>query len=101
MHCLIGASVCLEEPRFTSAEKHTALAAARYVDFQCFARMFVTQIKVELLIHGNSSSQEAVELTHMIKDTLHHQPLPYALVCLYISYKYIMYIICYICYRNL
>jgi insulysin len=76
MHCLMGATVCLEDPRFTNAEKHAALLPLTLDDFHCFARAFTSALKAEVLVHGNAAPEEARELAEGFCAALGAQPLP-------------------------
>ena len=76
MHCLMGAAVCLEDPRFSNAEKHAALLPLTLTDFQCYARAFTAALKVEVLVHGNADPVEARGLAESFTAALGAQPLP-------------------------
>jgi hypothetical protein len=100
MHCIIGTLNCLEDPRWTNAEKYVshlipcilnfafklphlcrleALGPVTIADFNVFTASLLRQIHCEILVHGNATEIEAKEtIAKPILDTLQSRPLPYA-----------------------
>jgi secreted Zn-dependent insulinase-like peptidase len=77
-HCVLGGLLCLEEPRWSNAEKYTALQGATLNGFVVFAAQFLAQSKLELLVNGNITVTEASELSQKINDILQTKPLPFS-----------------------
>lgn len=75
-HCMLANFVCLEHPRWTAFEKYSALKEISLPGFQAFAQDFLRYLKIEVLVVGNSTSEEAKSLEKMIRETLHCLPLP-------------------------
>lgn len=78
-HCIHNTAICLEEPRWSSAEKRASLSTIELGDFQSYARQIVTLLKVEVFVHGNSTAEEALQISTSIHNTLGSQPLPFAM----------------------
>ena len=75
-HCIVGSLLCLEDPRYTSAEKHQALSAATFADFKTFAAQLVRNFKAQVLVHGNITAEETLRLTAMVRARLPFSALP-------------------------
>jgi insulysin len=75
-HAILGTALCLEDPRFISADKHRALFSVEYEDFRSFVRSFAQSLKAEVFMHGNATVDEAKTLSTKIVDCLAHWPLP-------------------------
>eukprot|EP00981_Chlorochromonas_danica_P009292 scaffold2602_cov177-Ochromonas_danica.AAC.13 len=75
-HCMLANFVCLEQPRWTAFEKYSALKEISLPGFQAFAQDFLRYLKIEVLVVGNSTSEEAKSLEKMVRETLHCLPLP-------------------------
>jgi insulysin len=69
-HCMVGSLMCLEDPRFSNAEKYAALEAATLSDFLSFVRMFVQSLKAQVLVLGNITPAQSQELTSAILEKL-------------------------------
>eukprot|EP01035_Chromulina_nebulosa_P017237 gene17237-22763_t len=74
-HCIMGTSICCEDPRWTSAEKYQALTLASLDDFVSFNRIFINTLKFEVSIHGNASVDEAKKISNEIVRIVNHKPL--------------------------
>jgi hypothetical protein len=76
--------------RWSSVEKYTALSTSTLADFHSFSSQLMRQMKAEVLIHGNATSEEAKTLSKSITETLSFLPLPASQVRLCIDlYMYI------------
>jgi insulysin len=75
-HCIVSSLTCLEDPRWTSVEKHAALEGACLADFQSFASTFLKSLRAETLVHGNATEAEAEELTKLTMSHLGNAALP-------------------------
>jgi hypothetical protein len=71
--------------RWSSVEKYTALSTSTLADFHSFSSQLMRQMKAEVLIHGNATSEEAKTLSKSITETLSFLPLPASQVCLCID----------------
>ena len=88
-HCIYGSLVCLEDPRWSSAEKYNALKGVDVRTFLCFAAAFLKSLKAEVsflimlhqndvsqvFVHGNMSKSEASDISDLIKEKLRFLPL--------------------------
>lgn len=74
-NCIQGSALCLEDPRWTNADKHRALTGADAADFNSFCKAFLQSLKAEVVVHGNASKQEAEALGDNILRTLDFAPL--------------------------
>ena len=74
-HCLLGFATCLEDPRWSSEEKYTALASSSLADFHSFSAQLVRQMRAEVFVHGNSTAEEAKALSASIVTALDFLPL--------------------------
>lgn len=77
-HCILGGLLCLEEPRWSAAEKYEALQHATLDGFLVFANQFLAQAKVEVLVNGNATRDEAVALSKQVNQILQAKTLPYS-----------------------
>jgi len=75
-HCLYGSLVCLEEPRWSNAEKYHALKPSTLSDLLSFANVFLRSVKAELLVHGNFLPDESTGFANSIRSILRFSPLP-------------------------
>jgi insulysin len=74
-HCLLGFATCLEDPRWSSEEKYTALASSSLADFHSFSAQLVRSMKAEVFVHGNTTAEEAKALSASIVSALDFLPL--------------------------
>eukprot|EP01038_Epipyxis_sp_PR26KG_P014143 gene14143-18981_t len=69
-HSVVNSLHCLEDPRWSSAEKYNALQGTTINDFYSFLSIFRKNLKAEVLVHGNVIAEESKILTKMIIDNL-------------------------------
>ena len=79
-HCIVGSLMCLEDPRYSSTEKYTALETATLEDFTRFVSSLLKLLKAQVLVHGNATAAEAAALTQLVCEKLPFKPLPHSLV---------------------
>lgn len=79
--CIYGTAECLEEPRWSAADKHNAFAPVVLQDVLFFGRSFLRQARTELFVHGNYSAAEARTLYDSVLAKLQAAPLPSAQAC--------------------
>jgi hypothetical protein len=75
-HCMIGSLLCLEDGRFSSAEKFRALEGATHADFYSFVSALVKTLRAQVLVHGNLTADDATKLTALITEKLPFKALP-------------------------
>eukprot|EP01034_Spumella_vulgaris_P021908 gene21909-27985_t len=75
-HCIANSLNCLEDPRWSHAEKYTALKASSIADFISFVATFLRSLKAEVLVYGNATKEEAVALSTSVLDILKFDSLP-------------------------
>lgn len=74
-HAIHGTSYCLEDPRWSNAEKQNAIFDISLIDFISFIRQFIRYLKIEILIHGNATINEAKVFSNDIINCLETLPL--------------------------
>lgn len=75
-HATVGTANCVEDPRWTNAEKHVALTAASMKDFASFCTNLVSKMHVEVLVHGNATAEQSSRVAQSVLEILHVAPLP-------------------------
>jgi insulysin len=75
-HCMYGSVSCIQEGRWTAQEKYLAILNSSQVDLKSHASLFLKQLYVTVLVHGNASVDVAKEYTSVIKSKLNALPLP-------------------------
>lgn len=75
-HCILGTLYCLEDPRWTSAERYFAIKNISSDDVFRFTAQFLRNLKVEVMVHGNASNKETRALTKLIRNKLQSDSLP-------------------------
>lgn len=75
-HCVTGTLSCLENPRWSNPEKHSALSGAGFDDFVAFSSVLMKCIFAEVCVHGNIISLEAKNLSANIVSELGCGVLP-------------------------
>ena len=75
-HCILGFATCIEDPRWSSEEKYTALNTSTLADFHCFSAQLLRQMRAEVMVHGNATDSEAKELSASVTQSLSFLPLP-------------------------
>lgn len=75
-HCMNGSLACIQEGRWTAHEKYLAIQNSSQVDLKSHAALFLKQLYVTVLVHGNASVEIAKEYSSIIKNKLNALPLP-------------------------
>ena len=78
MHCIISATECMEEPKWSVYEKLIALRLSTFTDFRIFTKTFLRALNTEMFVHGNASIEDAKSLSKNIQDILSSLPLPFS-----------------------
>jgi secreted Zn-dependent insulinase-like peptidase len=79
VHCSTATMLCLEEPRWSQMDKYRAAKHTSLQLFSAFCRQFLQIVKLEILVHGNLSNDEATSITNAVKLGLACKPLPESL----------------------
>jgi insulysin len=73
---MIGALCCMEDLRWSDIEKYNALLMSNMDGFHQFVSRFTRSLRIEMLIHGNATSDEAKSLAETFKARLGCAALP-------------------------
>jgi insulysin len=79
-HCMTGSLVCLEQPRWTNVEKHSALSSLTFKDFKSFSTLLIERMFAEVFIIGNISPEAAKAMSLSVLKTLDCKKLSESLV---------------------
>ena len=74
-HCIVGSLLCLEDGRFSHAEKYRALETATLSDFTVFVSTLLQCLRAQVLVHGNTTVLETEQLTALITEKLPYRAL--------------------------
>ncbi|KAK9447853.1 Metalloenzyme, LuxS/M16 peptidase-like protein [Limtongia smithiae] len=79
-HQIMGiTSYLFSESAWLTEEKLAELEAVTPEEVQEFSKQFMKHFNAEMLVHGNLSKEEALNLAKLLDETLVHKPLPASL----------------------
>jgi len=69
-HAFYGGDLCLEVSKWTIQDKMEALSSISMADVLAFSRRLLNRFRLELLVHGNASKEEALAIAGLFVDKL-------------------------------